>query len=102
MWGVLVGLYIVVIIYPFIEEWQQKRVLRRSIRCPGAKTQYLDLAIPRRFCECKYNHALLHERSADHCTRLCPFHSKNNRVAFGPSLAGCLNVGCFIFSQCAA
>lgn len=25
MWGILIGLYIAVIIYPFIEEWQQKR-----------------------------------------------------------------------------
>jgi len=25
MWGFLVGLYIAVIIYPFIEEWQQQR-----------------------------------------------------------------------------
>jgi hypothetical protein len=31
MWGVLVGLYIVVIIYPFIEEWQQKRADKSAL-----------------------------------------------------------------------
>jgi len=31
MWGVLVGLYIVVIIYPFIEEWQQKRANKSAL-----------------------------------------------------------------------
>jgi hypothetical protein len=25
MWGFLIGLYVAVIIYPFIEEWQQQR-----------------------------------------------------------------------------
>jgi hypothetical protein len=25
MWGFLIGLYIAMIIYPFLEEWQQRR-----------------------------------------------------------------------------
>jgi hypothetical protein len=31
MWGVLVGFYIVVIIYPFIEEWQQKHADKSAL-----------------------------------------------------------------------
>jgi hypothetical protein len=26
MWGFLIGLYIAMIVYPFYEEWQQRRV----------------------------------------------------------------------------
>jgi hypothetical protein len=26
MWGFLIGLYIAMIIYPFLEEWKQRRV----------------------------------------------------------------------------
>jgi hypothetical protein len=26
MWGFLIGLYIAMIVYPFFEEWQQRRV----------------------------------------------------------------------------
>jgi hypothetical protein len=53
MWGVLVGLYIVVIIYPFIEEWQQKRANKSALtnmrrhsalghRWDPAKGQWID------------------------------------------------------------
>jgi hypothetical protein len=31
MWGFLIGLYIVLIIYPFIEEWQQKRANKAAL-----------------------------------------------------------------------
>jgi len=31
MWGFLIGLYIAVIIYPFIEEWQQQRANRADL-----------------------------------------------------------------------
>jgi hypothetical protein len=31
MWGFLIGLYIAVIIYPFFEEWQQKRADKSAL-----------------------------------------------------------------------
>jgi predicted PurR-regulated permease PerM len=31
MWGFLIGLYIAVLIYPFIEEWQQRRIDRSRL-----------------------------------------------------------------------
>jgi hypothetical protein len=31
MWGVLVGIYIIYIVYPFFEEWRQHRVDRRRL-----------------------------------------------------------------------
>ena len=31
VWGFLIGLYIAVIIYPFIEEWQQKRANKSAL-----------------------------------------------------------------------
>jgi len=53
VWGVLVGLYIVVIIYPFIEEWQQTRANKSALanmrrhsalghRWDPAKGQWID------------------------------------------------------------
>jgi predicted PurR-regulated permease PerM len=32
MWGFLIGLYIAILIYPFFEEWQQRRVDKRRLR----------------------------------------------------------------------
>jgi hypothetical protein len=31
MWGFLIGLYIAVIIYPFIEEWLEKRANKSAL-----------------------------------------------------------------------
>jgi hypothetical protein len=36
MWGFLIGLYIAVIIYPFIEVWQEQRANKPTLRtCAG-------------------------------------------------------------------
>ena len=32
MWGFLISLYIAILIYPFFEEWQQRRVDKRRLR----------------------------------------------------------------------
>jgi hypothetical protein len=31
MWGFLIGLYIAMLIYPFFEEWQERRVDRERL-----------------------------------------------------------------------
>ena len=31
MWGFLIGLYIAMIVYPFVEEWQQRRADNRRL-----------------------------------------------------------------------
>ena len=31
MWGFLIGLYIAMLIYPFFEEWQQRRVNKERL-----------------------------------------------------------------------
>jgi hypothetical protein len=31
MWGLLIGLYIAVIIYPFIEEWREQRANKAAL-----------------------------------------------------------------------
>ena len=33
MWGVLVGIYIIYVLYPFFEEWQLRRADRRRLAC---------------------------------------------------------------------
>lgn len=39
MWGFLIGLYLAMIIYPFLEEWQQhqadKKLLAKMRECRG-------------------------------------------------------------------
>ena len=39
MWGFLIGLYLAMIIYPFLEEWQQrqadKKLLAKMRKCRG-------------------------------------------------------------------
>jgi hypothetical protein len=53
MWGFLIGLYIAMIVYPFYEEWQQRRVDKRRLakmrmyhatgrRFDAAKGQWID------------------------------------------------------------
>jgi hypothetical protein len=47
MWGFLIGLYIAMIIYPFLEEWQQHRIdktRRESMRMHHAKGHRFDVA----------------------------------------------------------
>ena len=31
MWGFLIGLYIAVIVYPFVEDWQQQRANKAAL-----------------------------------------------------------------------
>jgi hypothetical protein len=53
VWGFLIGLYIAMIIYPFFEEWQQRRIDKGRLakmrahqaagrRCDVAKCQWVD------------------------------------------------------------
>jgi hypothetical protein len=42
MWGFLIGLYIAMLIYPFFEEWQQRRLESAWRKCAGITRRAVD------------------------------------------------------------
>jgi hypothetical protein len=47
MWGILIGLYLAMMVYPFIEEWQQRRADKNHLarmRAHNATGRHWDVA----------------------------------------------------------